>query len=163
MGRPMTMGKILAGAIVISAFVAGAALYYLQVYAYYDEVSADAPQGRIMLTSLASNQPDTFLYKDFQGIDATSSPLRFRACFTTKHSQAMLSETYVTMEGAVPLNGPGWFECYNAQEIGAALETGDAIAFLGQKDILDGIDRVIAVFPDGRGFAWHQLNDKYKE
>jgi len=163
MGRPMTAGKIFAGAIVISAIVAGAALYYLQVYAYYDEVSADAPNGEIMLTSLESSQPETILYKGFQGIDASSSPLRFRACFTTQHSQAMLSETYVTIEGAVPLNGPVWFECYNAQEIGAALETGGAIAFLGQKDIHDGVDRVIAVFPDGRGFAWHQLNDKYKE
>ncbi|MBV1867140.1 MAG: histidine kinase [Marinosulfonomonas sp.] len=159
----MTAGKLFAGAIVISAAIAGAALYYLQVYAYYDEVAADAPEAQIMLTSLASKQPETFLFEDFQGIDATSSPLRFRACFTTPQSQAMLTETYVTMEDAVPLMGPNWFDCYDAREIGAALETGDAIAFLGQKDILDGIDRVIAVFPDGRGFAWHQLNDKYKE
>ncbi len=38
------------------------------------------------------------------------------------------------------------------------------MAFLGEKDIRDGgVDRVIAVYPDGRAFAWHQLNEKYDE
>jgi len=164
----MNTGKIFAGVIVISALAVGAAVYYLQVYAYYDKVSySDDPamQGatQIRLTSLATNEPEPILVEDFQGIDADSSPLRFRACFTTSQSQAMLTETYVTIEKPVPLNGPKWFDCYNAQDIGAALESGEAIAFLGENEIHDGVDRVVAVFPDGRAFVWHQLNDKYEE
>ena len=164
----MTTGKILASVIVISAIVAGAALYYLQVYAYYEEVTYSAEpsmQGetQIQLTSLESNLPEPILVEDFQGIDADSSPLRFRACFTTPQSQAMLTETYVTMEDAVPLTGPKWFGCYDAVEVGEALEAGEAIAFLGEASIHDGVDRVVAVFPDGRAFVWHQLNEKFKE
>ncbi len=34
----MNTGKLLVGAIVIPAVVAGAAMYYLQVYAYYEPV-----------------------------------------------------------------------------------------------------------------------------
>ena len=38
-------------------------------------------------------------------------------------------------------------------------EDGTAQAFLGQKDIHYGIDRVVAVTKDGRGYVWHQIND----
>ena len=159
----MNMGKILASVIVISAIVAGAAVYYLQVYAYYDTVGADTPAAEISLTLLDTDQPEPILIDNFEGIDADSSPLRFRACFTTSQSQAMLTETYQTFEDAIPLTGPNWFSCYDATEIGEALETGEAIAFLSERNILDGVDRIIAVFPDGRAFAWHQLNEKYQD
>ena len=33
------------------------------------------------------------------------------------------------------------------------------VAFLSVADITRGVDRVVAVFPDGQAFAWHQLND----
>ena len=95
---------------------------------------------------------------DFEGIDADSSPLRFRACFIMPVSLGTLTESYEIAEDAVPLNGPGWFECYDAAAIGAALEAGDAVAFLGQRDISRGVDRIIAVMRDGRAYAWHQLN-----
>ena len=57
-----------------------------------------------------------------------------------------------------PLTAPGWFDCFDAVAIGEALEKGEAIAFLSQANIHPGVDRVVAVFPDGRAFAWHQLN-----
>ena len=37
-------GKIVGSAIVISSLVAGAALYYLQVYGFYEEASAEVPR-----------------------------------------------------------------------------------------------------------------------
>lgn len=154
-------GKILGIIIVSVALIAGAAIYYLQIYAFYDEVSAEAAP--IRLTMLATEAPEDILVDSFEGIDADSSPLRFRACFTTPMSQAMLTETYVTYEGAEPLNAPPWFECFDATEIGEALSRGEAIAFLGEREIADGVDRVVAVFDDGRAFAWHQLNDKYRD
>mgnify|MGYP006198981481 CR=1 FL=1 len=70
---------------------------------------------------------------------------------------------FARLSGAQPLIAPPWFDCFNAERIGRALETGEAIAFLSVPDITPGVDRVVAVFPDGAAFAWHQLNDKLKE
>ncbi len=151
-------GKLLAGFIVIMSLAAGIAIYYLQVFAYYEEVSATGVDD-VQMTLLVNGQRETILYEDFSAIDADSSPIRFRACFTTPHSQAMLSETFTPYEGAEPLVAPGWFDCFDAKEIGRALEDGQAMAFMGHENIEFGIDRVVAVLPDGRGFAWHQIND----
>jgi hypothetical protein len=150
-------GKLVGSFIVIVAAIAGAAIYYLQVYAFYEDVSAHGSQD-VMLTSLVTGMPEPILYEDFKAIDATSSPIRYRACFTTAQSQAMMTETYEPYEAAEPLTGPRWFECFDAQDIGQALEKGEALAFLSQANVEYGIDRVVAVFPDGRGYAWHQIN-----
>lgn len=154
-------GKIVGSFVVITALVAGVAIYWLQLYAFYDEVAAD--DAAITLVNVATGQPEPILIAGFEGIDATSSPLRYRACFETGQSLATLTETYADYPGAAPLTGPGWFDCYDAASIGAALERGEALAFLGQRNISDGVDLVVAVFPDGRAFAWRQLNEKYQD
>ena len=64
---------------------------------------------------------------------------------------------------ATPLNGPGWFQCYSAKALTADLEAGNARAILGQAEVHPDVDRIIAVYPDGRAFGWHQLNDKTPE
>ena len=151
------MGKILGGFIVVTALIAGVAMYYLQVYGFYDEVEYTPDD--IQLTVLVTGAPEPILVDDFTGIDADSSPLRFRGCFTTPMSQGMLTETYVTYQQAEPLTAPAWFDCFDAVAIGNAIETGEAIAFLGHANIEYGVDRVIAVFDDGRAYAWHQLNN----
>lgn len=140
----------------LTALVAGVAVYYLQEYAYYRE-AAFTPGTEILLTPIESDLPEPILAEGVTGIDADSSPLRFRACFRTPLTQAMLTETYRSYEGATPLNAPSWFECFNADEIGAALESGEALAFLSQSDIAPDVDRVVAVFSDGRAYAWHQF------
>lgn len=155
-------GKIVAGGIVLITAIAGAAMYWLQVHAFYTPVSF-TPGAEIRLTSIMSGEPEVILAEDVTGIDADSSPLRFRACFTTPLTQAMLSETYRIYDGATPLVAPGWFDCFDATAIGEALERGEAIAFLSEHDIHPGVDRVVAVFPDGRAFAWHQLNAEAKD
>ena len=38
---------------------------------------------------------------------------------------------------------------------------GKASAFLFKKEEFDGIDNVIAVYPDGTSYRWRQLNTKY--
>lgn len=159
----MSTGKILASFIVITAIIGGAAMYYLQVYAYFDEVDANSPAAEMRLTLVGTDAAEPILTENFEGIDADSSPLRFRACFHTPMSLAMLTETYQTVDNPEPLNGPDWFDCYNAQDLGNALEEGNAVAFMSEHNIKDGVDRIIAVYPDGQAFAWHQLNDKYKE
>ena len=153
-------GKILGVLIVVVALVFGGAMYYMQVYAFYEEVEYTTEMEMI---NLVTGQPEAIIADELQAIDATSSPLRFRGCFTTTMSQALLTETYETYENATPLIAPDWFDCFDAVAIGEALERGDAIAFLGQKSVHNGVDRVIAIFPDGRAFAWNQLNEELSE
>lgn len=145
----------------VVALVAGAALYYMQVYAFYDEI--EAGNAVVELTSIVSGEPEEIIADGFEGIDSNSSPIRYRGCFTTPMSQALLSETYVSYDKAVPLIGPGWFSCFDAKTIGADLEQGIALPFLSKADVSNGVDRVVAVYPDGRAFIWHQLNDKFAE
>ncbi len=152
------MGKFLAGFLVLSAIFAGVGMYYLQVYAFYEDVPANNVDD-VQLTSLASNGAEPVLYSDFQAIDSESSPLRYRACFSTEMSEAMLSETFVLYDDPVPNNAPGWFDCFDAQAVGAALEAGEATAYLGTANVIFGFDRVVAIDGNGNGFVWHQIND----
>lgn len=158
----MKNGTLVGGGIVVTALVAGAAIWWLQLYAFYEPASF-TPGAEIRLTPIIGDAPEVILAEDVQGIDADSSPLRFRACFHTPLSQAMLTETYRVYDEATPLVAPGWFDCFNAEEIGRAIETGEAIAFLSEPEIAPGVDRVVAVFSDGRAYAWHQLNPSLKD
>ncbi|WP_204115488.1 DUF6446 family protein [Shimia biformata] len=151
-------GKIAGGIIVLTALIAGIAMYYLQVYAFYDEVQATG-QDDVQLTVLASGLPEPILYDGFRAIDSDSSPIRYRACFTTPQTLAMMTETYQIHEHPEPLVAPGWFDCFDAKALGKALEDGQAVAFMGVENVEYGIDRIVAVMPDGRGFAWHQINE----
>ncbi|PSL18848.1 DUF6446 family protein [Shimia abyssi] len=150
-------GKIFASFVVVTAIVAGIAMYWLQVYAYYDEVPVTGTDD-VQMTSQATKRPEAVSYEAFQAIDSDSSPIRYRACFTTSMSVGMMTETYVTYENPEPLVAPKWFDCFDAKEVGFALEEGEALAFMGTENVLYGIDRVVAVLPDGRGFVWHQIN-----
>lgn len=154
-------GRTAAVTIVLAALLTGVSVYYLQLYYFYETVTAD--QVDIRLTPVDGGTPESLAVADFEGIDATSSPLRFRGCFTTTESPESLRDRYKVMPDPTPLIGPGWFDCYDANTVGDDLEAGAAIAFLGEKAIADGVDRVVAVYPDGRGFVWHQLNDKYQD
>lgn len=146
------------GVIVLTAALGGAFLWYTAERAFYEPV-AFTPGAEIRLVPLTGDQPEAILAEGVQGIDAASSPIKFRACFTTPLSLAMLTETYRGYEGAEPLVAPSGFDCFDAAAIGRALETGEALAFLSEPNITYGIDRVVAVTGDGRGYAWHQIND----
>ncbi len=156
------MGKIIVGLIVIFAAVAGVALWYTAERAFYAPVSFSKGE-EIRLVSVASSQPEPILVEEIEGVDADSSPIKFRACFTTSMSLATLTETYEVYDKAEPLFAPSNFPCFDAVAIGGALEKGEAVAFLSEPEIHPGVDRVVAVFPDGRAFAWHQLNDDFKD
>ncbi|WP_108814724.1 DUF6446 family protein [Loktanella sp. Alg231-35] len=147
------MARIFIVIMLLIGAAAGGLLYYQQVYAYYEEVQAET----VMLTSVATGTPEPIVVTGFEGIDADSSPLRYRACFQMPLSQATLTETFVIVDQAEPRVAPPWFDCFDAEQIGADLQA-DAIAFLGTENIVYGIDRIIAVYPDGRGYAWHQIN-----
>ncbi|MEP1839130.1 MULTISPECIES: DUF6446 family protein [Alphaproteobacteria] len=150
-------GKILGGFIVISALVAGAALYYLQIYGFYQEV--DAPAGGVELVKLGDAQREMIPIENFKAIDADSSPIRYRACFTTPYSLGLLTETFEMVENMTPRNAPGWFDCFDAEAIAGELEAGTALTFLSEKNVHYGVDRIVAITNDGHGYVWHELND----
>lgn len=152
------MGRFLAIVILVSALAAGAAMYYFQVYGFYTEVEPNGTDD-VVLIETATGEPAAIAYGDFRAIDADSSPIRYRACFTTTQDLAELSATFTAYEDAAPRVAPGWFDCFDAEEIGDALADGSALAFLGQRNLEYGIDRVVAVMEDGRGFVWHEVND----
>ena len=146
-----------------TAIIGGAVMFYQLQYAGYAELTGDQI-GEIQLINVSTNESEAILLENVKAIDTVKDGVRlsgaisFRACFDTPSSQATLSETYVIMDDPIPLNAPSWFECFNAQEVGAALEDGTAIAFMSEENISYGVDRVVAFLPDGRSFVWHQLN-----
>jgi len=149
-------GKIVAIVLLVSGLLAGAGMYWMQVHAFYERVDPEVAD--VQLTGLVSGMSEPVAHENYRGIDADSSPLRYRACFDIAVPLMDLREKYVAYPEPVPLEAPGWFDCYDARDIGAALETGEAVAFLGESNVVYGIDRVVAVFRDGRARSWHQIN-----
>lgn len=151
------MGKFLTILLVGAAVVAGGSMYYLQVYGFYEPVPVRAGSD-VELVSLVTDSPVPIAYSNFQAIDANSSPIRYRACFTTPASHSMLTETYVMIDGYIPRTAPGWFDCFDAAAIDAEIKAGTALTFMGAKNVHYGVDRIVAITEDGRGYVWHELN-----
>ncbi len=151
-------GKMLAILLLLSAALAGGGMYYLQVYGFYYDVQA-TPGKDVLVLAEGAEEPSAISYSKFQAIDADSSPIRFRACFETDLTLDELQGTYSVAEDVTPLTAPGWFDCYDAVSLADALKSGQAQAFLGQKNIHYGVDRIVAVTQDGKGFIWHALNN----
>lgn len=144
-------GKVFAYIFVGFAVVFGGGLYYSLNYAYYDKtngLSEITVQDRVIAVS------------DYEGIDATSSGLKLRGCFSITPADF---DGLALGVNAVPLSAPKWFKCYNVGDIQQDLDAGRAVAYLAAENEKDGIDRVVAVYPDGRAFQWRQLNEKYQE
>ncbi len=143
----MTAGRILAVVLVLAGVLAGGGMYYLQVWGYYDRLPRSAT---ITLAGVAEPVSLTA----HEGIDSASSPLRRRECLTL----ASIPDGLVPYDRPQPLNAPGWFACFDAAAIGADLAAGRARAVLVQGNFRFGFDRVMALYPDGRGHVWHQTN-----
>jgi hypothetical protein len=145
-------GRILVIVIIASALIAGVAMWWLQVHAFYDRIG---PQGTVAVVG-GDGAAREVAVRDFAGIDSQSSPIRYRACFVLADPGALADAAPV--EGPTPLVAPGWFDCFDAGEITRALEAGQARAVLSVREVARGVDRIIAYWPDGRAVAWHQLN-----
>ncbi len=150
-------GKLLVGIIALSAVLFGGGIYYFQIYGFYEEIDPASPAAEIRLTP-PGGEAEAIPVSGFRGIDANSSPIRYRSCFTAGQSQQELAEAYAAHPEPVPLTAPGWFDCFDARQIGADIEAGRAVALMGEENITYGVDRVVAIYPDGRGYAWQQLN-----
>ncbi|MFC3630374.1 DUF6446 family protein [Paracoccus angustae] len=147
-------GKIVGIGLLAVGAVAGTGMWYLQEYHFYYRIpAADA------ITVQTASGPVPLPVTDFQGIDGTSSPLKWRAC-------AVLSEPPadpLPFDGATPTGAPRWFDCFDYGQLTADLASGAARAVLGQAEIRPDVDRVLAIYPDGRVYGWHQYNDKTPE
>ncbi|KAA8612918.1 DUF6446 family protein [Salipiger aestuarii] len=150
-------GKLLGIFIIVTALIFGAAVYYFQVFHYYETVVDDA--GEVFLTPLDGTEPRHIPYADFEGIDATSSPIRYRGCFTTPETVQSLDARFERYEGAEPRNAPFWFGCFDSEAIGLLIETGEAHVYAARRNVEYGIDRVVAVANDGRGWIWEEINE----
>lgn len=150
------LGRTLITALLGLAVIAGAGLWWLQNYAYYNRLSAPAEE--ITLVSRVTGLPEAVPYADFRAIDSVAAPIGFRSCFMLRLGRDDVAASYEPYADADPLIAPAWFDCYDAGLLGEALESGAATAWLGRRDVVWGFDRVIALFPDGRAFGWNQVN-----
>jgi hypothetical protein len=142
-------GRLIVAALVLAGILAGAGMYYLQVYAYYDRL-----EPRITLLVEAEDGTRRLTIAAYQGIDSDSSPLRLRECFTVMGDV----EGLTPYPRPQPLNAPGWFRCFDARGLSDDLAAGRADAWLIEGNVRFGFDRVMALYPDGRGFVWVQTN-----
>lgn len=139
-GRRLVLG--------FAAFLAifAAALVWFQFFAYYERQSglgALKIDGRVVPIS------------DYDGIDATTSPLKLRGCFRIDPAAVA---SLAPDPDATPLIGPFWFRCFDAGRLTDDLAAGRATAHRIAHDDPEGFDTLIAVYPDGEGYLWRQLN-----
>lgn len=126
-------------------------LVYTQYYAYYDRVSG--------VDTLGDHGADIAV-SDYQGLNATSSPLKLRGCFTADPAAFAQIPPPAT---ATPLTPPPWFRCFDAKALTEDLAAGRAAAHLLSTDRPEGFDVLAAIYPDGRGYLWSQLNARYTD
>lgn len=140
-------GKVLMIGMLAVTAVFAAALVWFQFFAYYHRVTgiAELPGAAVAVI-------------DYEGIDASSSPLKLRGCFRTDPAAFAAAEP---APDATPLTAPFWFGCFDAEALEQDLAAGTATAFAMDRDQPAGFDLMVAVYPDGRGYLWRQLGAAY--
>jgi hypothetical protein len=143
-------GRTLMIGLLAFAALFGAALAWFQLFAYYER-----QRGIGALTIGGAAVP----VAGYDGIDATSSPLKLRGCFRIDpEAVAGLAPA----ADATPLTAPFWFRCFEAGALTRDLAAGAATAYRIDRDSPAGFDLMLAVYPDGRGYMWRQLNDRFE-
>jgi hypothetical protein len=129
----------------------GVVLVYMQYFAFYQRVEGVETLrfGRYAIPVAG-----------YAGLDAASSPLKLRGCFTL--DPAALDGLPPATE-ATPLTPPPWFRCFDAEALGHDLDTGAARAYRLAEDAPEAFDVMLAAYPDGRGFLWRQLGARFTD
>ena len=130
------------------------ALIWFQFYAFYD----DLPPEPLVIQGI--EYPST----GWQGIDAISSPLKKRVCLTLspETAAAIEADQFELVDGE-PLVAPKWFDCFDAKQIHRDLEAKVARLYMIGSSDFDGVDEMLALYPDGRAFIWRQLQPKFRK
>lgn len=142
-------GKTLVIGLLVLLVAFGGGLFYAQNYAFYQMV-----EGR---TSITVGDREIAV-GGYRGIDATSSGLKRRGCFEVDPAAF---EGLEPAADPVPLTAPFWFDCFDAQTLASDLAAGRTVAFMAAVEEVNGIDRLVTVYPDGRGYEWRQLNPRF--
>jgi hypothetical protein len=143
-------GKYVVTGLVAFTVLFGLVFWWFQTHAFYTETQAD--EAEIVIAGNA------YTVTEWKRIDATSSPLKMRACF-------LIEETIEALPAMAPepLVAPGWFKCFNAEFIAENLARDYAKAFVAARNDPGGFDRIVAVFPGGRAYMWRQLSGTIAE
>jgi hypothetical protein len=138
-------GKYVITGLVAFTLLFGLAFWWFQEHAFYTETQAAEH------TVVIAGQ--VYPVTEWKSIEATSSPLKMRACFLIQESIQALPAI-----APEPLVAPGWFRCFNAEFIAENLASEYAMAYVALRDDPRGFDRIVAVFPGGRAYMWRQPN-----
>lgn len=157
-------GRSLVIGLVALTIVFAAALWWFQTRAYYQR-SDGATAIEIAGLSLPVSE--------HAQIDATTSPLKLRACFRLSDpadlSRAIDAAAPLTAEARAagvplePLVAPGWFDCFDAKTLTGLADQPNTRIMVAARNQPDGFDLVAMILPDGRGWLWRQLNETYRE
>jgi len=143
-------GKYVVTGLVGFTLIFGLVFWWFQTHAFYPETKAQehtvAIDGQI------------YPVTEWEGIEASSSPLKMRACFLIREEIQALPA--VEPE---PLLAPPWFRCFNAEFIAENLVSGYTRAYVAERNDPWGFDRIVAVFPGGRAYMWRQPNGIFGE
>jgi len=142
-------GRIVILSLLAVTAIFAAALVWFQVFAFYQRTSG---LGALAVAGAATP------IAGYDGIDATSSPLKLRGCF---HADPAAFAAAEPAPDATPLNAPFWFRCFDAGTLTADLAAGRATAYAIGRDAPAGFDLMGALYPDGRGYLWRQLGARY--
>ncbi len=136
-GRTLFIGF----AVFLAIFAFG--LFYTINYAYYSE------------TFHENYEVAGLEVTNYHEINAQTSPIKYRACFELPTGATL----YGNAEGATPLVAPYWFECFDARQLTEDLDRGEVNAVRYDENQPFGVTSYMIVYPDGRAFAWRQLNE----
>jgi uncharacterized protein DUF6446 len=129
------------------AVITGAGMWYSIEVAYYQPVTGVT---EVVVDGTA------LPVSNFEGIDADTSPIKMRACFTVDWDYVASNEY---KDIATPLRAPRSFSCFDGKKLTDDLLDGTATAVLAESNIIYGFDRFIARYPDGRAYMWRQINE----
>jgi Family of unknown function (DUF6446) len=146
-------GRTLGIGLIVFTVIFAIGLVWTQFFAFYERVTG------VTEITVAG---ETLEVGGYEGIDAASSGLKLRACFDYG-PEDIDPAALPHPETPTPLNPPFWFDCFDAGQIQDDLDTGLAVAVQAQENELDGIDRIVAFYPDGRAYMWRQLNAKFQD
>jgi len=142
-------GKVTVIIILGGSFCFGILFFYFQTFAYYREVSG------LQKIIVDSKRIEVWNY---QGIRASTSALKMRSCFNT---EVKTFHNLTLAKNPQPLTAPFWFSCFNSKDLQNAIDDGTAKAYIAVENEVKGIDRLVVIYPDGKGYEWRQLNKKY--
>tara|TARA_B100000029_G_scaffold474429_1_gene516720 strand:- start:162 stop:602 length:441 start_codon:yes stop_codon:yes gene_type:complete len=142
-------GKMTVIIILGSSFCFGILFFYFQTFAYYQEV--------LGLQSITVDSRKIEVW-DYKGIRASTSALKMRSCF---NAEVRDFQDLTLAKNPQPLSAPFWFSCFNSKDLQNAIDDGRAKAYIAVENERKGVDRLVIIYPDGKGYEWRQLNKKY--